>query len=201
MYTTIRTFFVGFDRLIDETEYSYQEFCRRIDVPDVYGTKEEFLKRYPFDTENPDSILSNLYRAFDNAVVLRNEIGSETLAYIEMAIYDMKKARISNAPLIELQSVLDHLLAFWGCVDDYIDDACIRDIIKTGRRIERIDLYLRFEHNKDAILRELMKLQSRIAKTALSFDHSLLDSILQEVEQSPIPYRNALQKIECMVEM
>ncbi|MDO5291788.1 MAG: alpha-E domain-containing protein [bacterium] len=201
VYTTVRTFFVGFDRMIDEQEDSYITFCKRIDVPDVYGSKEIFLSKYPFDLTNPDSILSNLNRAYDNAIILRNEIGSETLAYIEMAIYDMKKAQISKAPLIEMQSVLDHLLAFWGCVDDYIDDPKIRDIIKTGRRIERIDLYLRFELSNSSILRELTKLSSRIKKTELQYDKEQLDQLLLHAQNDTINYRQAISKIEGIVEM
>lgn len=201
VYTTIRTFFVGFDRMIDAPENLYVEFCKRIDVPDVYGSKDTFIRRYPFDLDNPDSILSNLYRAYDNGVLLRNEIGTETLAYIELAIADMKKAKFSNAPLIEMQSVLDHLLAFWGCVDDFIDDYKVRDMIKTGRRIERVDLYLRFEMPVESILREITKLKSRIEKTELWYEKSTLDSLLSMAQDDQIDYREGVRKIETMVEM
>ena len=43
---------------------------------------------------NPDSIISNLNRAYDNAIVLRESIGSETLSFIQLAIYEMNKAKI-----------------------------------------------------------------------------------------------------------
>ena len=54
--------------------------------------------------------------ADDNAIVLRESIGSETLAYIQLAIYEMNKAAQSRAPMIELQKVNDNLLAFYGTV-------------------------------------------------------------------------------------
>ncbi|MEE3395254.1 MAG: hypothetical protein VZQ97_04965, partial [Candidatus Onthomonas sp.] len=33
------------------------------------------------------SVYSNLIRAYDNAIVLREEIGSLTLSYIQLAVY------------------------------------------------------------------------------------------------------------------
>ena len=42
-----------------------------------------------------------------------------------------------------MQKVIDNLLAFYGIVDDQIDSENIRNIIKSGKRIERIDIYAR----------------------------------------------------------
>ncbi len=86
VYTTLRLYFNSFDSMIDKSAYDYKDFCRMIDIPDIYGTREAFREKYPFDESNPDSILSNLDRAYDNAVVLREEIGSETLSYIQLSL-------------------------------------------------------------------------------------------------------------------
>ena len=102
VYTTLRLYSRSYDTMIDEITDSYQEFCKMIDIPNVYSSKDDFRKKYPFDETNPDSILSNLNRAYDNAIVLRESIGSETLSYIQLAIYDMNKAKVSRAPLIEM---------------------------------------------------------------------------------------------------
>lgn len=64
----------------------------------------------------PDSLISNLNRAYDNAVVLRESIGSEALSYIQMPVYDMENAAKSEVPLLELQQVLDNIHAFWGII-------------------------------------------------------------------------------------
>lgn len=82
VYTTLNIFSKSFDSLIDGLVDSYVEFCKDIDIPNVYADKDEFVKKYPFDTENTDSIISNLNRAYDNAILLRESIGSEALAYI-----------------------------------------------------------------------------------------------------------------------
>ena len=121
VYSTIRMFFKSYDRMIDTDDNCYKEFCASVDIPDIYESKEEFLKRYPFDETNPDSIISNLNRAYDNAIVLRENISTEALSYIQLAIYEMCKAKESSAPLFELQHVLDEILAFWGNIDDRID--------------------------------------------------------------------------------
>lgn len=64
----------------------------------------------------PDSLISNLNRAYDNAVVLRESIGSEALFYIQMSVYDMENAAKSEVPLLELQQVLVNIHAFWGII-------------------------------------------------------------------------------------
>ncbi|MGN0437290.1 MAG: alpha-E domain-containing protein [Lachnospiraceae bacterium] len=96
VYTTLKIFSKSFDTLIDGVVDSYVQFCDSIDIPNVYEDKSDFVKNYPFDKKNPDSIISNLNRAYDNAITLRENIGSETLAYIQLAIYEMNKAEKSK---------------------------------------------------------------------------------------------------------
>ena len=141
VHTTLKYYIEATDLMIDKEPGYYATLCQKIGIPDVYGSKEKFKERYPFDEEDTNSILSNLLRAYDNAIVLREEIGSETLSYIQLAIYDMQKAKVSRAPLIEMQSVIDNLLAFWGIADDIIDSEQTRNIIKAGKRVERVDLF------------------------------------------------------------
>lgn len=47
-----------------------------------------------------------------------------------MAIYEMDAAGRSQAPVLHFQKIHDAILAFWGCVDDQIDDENTRNIIK-----------------------------------------------------------------------
>ncbi len=151
VYTTIAEFFKGYDVMIDEPSDSYPDYCSRMNIPNVYADKEDFLRRYPFDDSVPDSIISNLIRAYDNAVVLRDDIGSDTLSYIQLAIYDMRKAALGKAPLVGLQTVIDDLFAFWGCLDDKVASYSQRSIVKAARRVERIDLYLRLRMPSEAV--------------------------------------------------
>ncbi|MBO5114367.1 MAG: alpha-E domain-containing protein [Lachnospiraceae bacterium] len=201
VYTTLRLYSESFDRLIDMDSYDYAEFCRRLDIPDVYGSKEKFKESYPFDEEDTNSILSNLLRAYDNAIVLREEIGSETLSYIQLAIYDMQKARISRAPLIEMQSVIDNLLAFWGIADDIIDSEQTRNIIKAGKRVERVDLFGRLHLPAANITREVHRLIPRIERSGIRYHEEGLERLKNLVETGEIDYYKVVYEVEHLLEV
>jgi len=199
VYTTIRLYSDSFDELIDGIADNYVDFCKMIDIQDVYGSKEVFEEKYPFDEMNPDSIMSNLVRAYDNAIELRDEIGSEVLSYIQLAIYAMNKAKISNAPLIELQYVIDNLLAFWGIVDDDIDSEMTRNMIKVGRRIERIDLYGRLHHTQKELIRQVARLIPRVERSGLAYDRDNLMLLKSIVEAPEIDYYKVVSVAESIV--
>lgn len=201
VYTTSMEFFRGYDRMIDETDISYPEYCRRVSIPNVYKDKEDFLRSYPFDESNPDSIISNLIRAYDNTVVLRDDIGSDTLSYIQLAIYDMRKAALGVAPLIGLQTVVDDIFAFWGCLDDRVVDYSERSIVKAARRIERIDLFLRFGVPADRISFEVNRLQNRIVRTGLNYDQDAIPRLRNMLAQDEVPRADAIRLIESMVDV
>ena len=201
VYTTSMEFFRGYDRMIDETDISYPEYCRRVSIPNVYKDKEDFLRSYPFDESNPDSIISNLIRAYDNAVVLRDDIGSDTLSYIQLAIYDMRKAALGVAPLIGLQTVVDDIFAFWGCLDDRVVDYSERSIVKAARRIERIDLFLRFGVPADRISFEVNRLQNRIVRTGPNYDQDAIPRLRNMLAQDEVPRADAIRLIESMVDV
>lgn len=199
VYTTLRLYYNSFDMMIDEITDSYTEFCRMVDIPDVYGSKEVFKENYPFDEDNSDSIFSNLNRAYDNAIVLREEIGSEALSYIQLAIYDMNKAKISRAPLIEMQRVIDNILAFWGIVDDSIDSEQVRNIIKTGKRIERIDLYARLGIERKELVREIHRLIPRIERSGMEYRKDKLDKLKELVAEPEIDYYKIVYEVESIL--
>ena len=196
VYTTIRIYFERFDRMIDENQDSYEQFCQMIDIPNIYTSREDFLKRYPFDTDNPDSIISNMYRAYDNGIVLREKITTEALSYIQLAVYELKKAAVSRSPLIEMQQVLDYLLAFWGTIDDRIDSEYIRNVIKAGKRIERIDLYARLGLDAKEILREVHRMKPRVERSGLSYEKEKLEQLEALVLEDKIDYYKIVFLVE-----
>lgn len=196
VYNTLKRYFLSFDQMIDAGEEYYKEVCIRLNIPDIYGSQENFMANYPFDPENPDSILSNLTRAFDNALVMRDYIGSESLAYIQLAIYEINKAKISSSPLIELQNVIDYLLAFYGCLDEQVDDIEVRHIIKVGRSLEGLDLSARFHENYREIDRALGRLEFYIQTTELTHDREALKHSRELADLSEIPYENLVTTVE-----
>ncbi len=199
VYSTIRMFFKSYDKMIDKEQDSYITFCSSVDIPNIYQSKEDFLKRYPFDEANPDSIISNLNRAYDNAIVLRESISTEALSYIQLAIYEMNRAAKSSAPLFELQQVLDEILAFWGSIDDRIDSEETRNIIKAGKRIERIDLYARLGAKTEEIRREVHRMIPRVTKSGIPYQKEKLEKVKELAEQEQLNYYEIVSNVEAIL--
>lgn len=200
VYTTLRLFAKSFDAMIDKMENEYEEFCRNLDIPNIYTSSEHFIESYCFDENNPNSIYSNLMRGYDNAIVLREEIGSETLAYFQLAVYSMHKAKGNQAPMIELQKVMDYIVAFWGMADDSMENMDARNIIKAGKRIERVDLCCRLKAPRAALEREVYRLYDRLPKTTMSYSQKKLDEIKELVNAEELDYNRILNNIETILE-
>lgn len=180
--TTLITYFDFYDEMIDGDEDAYRTFCEKIAIPDIYGSKENFQQRYLFDQSDPNSIISNMERAFDNAVVMRGELGTYTLAYIQMALDVLKGENgRADAPVYDLQQVIDYLNAFWGCMDDQVEDEVCRNIIKCGKYLERLDLYMRLGYPAKAIEKEYSKFQNRLHRSGLSYDQSCEETLTRVV--------------------
>lgn len=190
VHTTLKYYIEATDLMIDTDPDYYAVFCRKVGIPDVYGSREKFLSAYPFDTTDPNSILSNLYRAYDNAIVMRDYIGTETMAYIQLAIDDMKTARREETYLADLMLVIDHILAFWGCVNDLIDDEQTRNIIKLGKGIERLDLYLSLDRQAGDIRREYGRMKQFLRKSHMRYDESILYTMDDMLSAYDFPYPN-----------
>ena len=152
-----------------------------------------------FDEGNPDSIAYSLNRAYDNAIVLRDEIGSDTFSYIQLAVYEMKKASHSKTPLLGLQKVIDNIAAFWGMADDSIDDEYARNIIKLGTRVERVDLYARMNVDSKDIRKELRRLTYRIARTGLHYSPESLERLNILASEAELDCASIVREVESLV--
>ena len=199
VYSTIKIFESRFDSMIDVDDLEYEAFCESQDIPNVYRSREDFAKKYCFSLEDENSIISNLMRAYDNAIVLREEIGSESLSYIQLAVYAMNQAAASKAPLIGLQKVTDNIAAFWGMADDDIDESSIRNMIRVGKLIERIDLYARLKETPEKIRREARRLTNRIDKSTMRYSMKTLAHVNYLVQLDDLPYETLIESIEKLV--
>ncbi len=199
VYSTIKIFESRFDSMIDFDDLEYEAFCESQDIPNVYRSREDFAKKYCFSLEDENSIISNLMRAYDNAIVLREEIGSESLSYIQLAVYAMNQAAASKAPLIGLQKVTDNIAAFWGMADDDIDESSIRNMIRVGKLIERIDLYARLKEAPEKIRREARRLTNRIDKSTMRYSMKTLAHVNYLVQLDDLPYETLIESIEKLV--
>ena len=199
VYTILKIYAKSFDLMIEEDEGIYHKFCGYLDIPDIYQSKEDFIRRYAFDESIPDSIISNLNRAYDNAIVLRETIGSDALSYVQLSIYAMNNAAKSNSPLVELQQVTDDLLSFWGIVDDQIDSDQIRNILKAGKRIERIDLYARLELEKKRLEREVRRMIPRVLRSGMKYNEQSLSAVSSLILEESLDYEGLITNVESII--
>lgn len=176
VFTTLQVFNSIYDKMIDQDTFAYDEFCMRLTIPNIYVSQEDFIKRYLFDEKNTDSLISNLYRAYDNAILHREDISSEVLAYIHMSLDVLKASRDSDTPLWSLMPLTDYIFAFWGSAEDYIEEE-IRHILKAGKLVERLDLYLRLGMSKELIQKECCRLKFRVHQLQMEYNEEALQSL------------------------
>ena len=192
VYATIQYMLEQYDNLIDGDGFDYEGFCRKMGIPPMYTSAEEFCRRYLFDENNPYSIISSVDAMMGNGIVLRETITTPTLAYLQMAQNAMKLAAQSDSPSVELQWVMDDLMAFRGSFDESVDQEAARNITKSGSSVERISLMLRLDWNGEKVDRELKKLLNRLYKTDLPRDEQALNTIASHVFDGGKVERNTL---------
>ena len=157
VYTTLAVFFDYCDVMLDKNKYSYRTFLEKLEIDDKYGDRETFIEGFLYGIE-PFTISSAFRRSHDNALVTRNVIGSESLAYLELASNRFHSSRGAKNLRLEFMPVKDYLLAYWGSIDDNLMAGEAGTIIRCGKIIERMDLYFRLSFDSEAISNEFDKL-------------------------------------------
>lgn len=172
-----------YDRMVDYDSTAYKEFCSRLGITLDVADKESFLKTIISDENCPSSIKYSMSQAYDNSIILREQIDTETVAYIQLAYNNvMRLFNNDHCRIYDLQQVVDNLMSFWGAVDDYIIDDYVRDTIKAGKYVERIDLFTRFDRGEYKIKGCKNRLKRYIHH--LDTDHICYD--LDEILESSI---------------
>lgn len=145
VYMTLHVLNKCYDKMIDGHPDDYMALWRRLDTSGAYTTNDGFTYGMMYDEANPCSVLSALNYAMNNAILLREDILSETLSYIEMSIALVKRCRDERTMNITaLQPVIDWSLAFWGSAEQRVQNHKALGIMLTGRNVENIDMQLRF---------------------------------------------------------
>ena len=179
VHTTLRFLLKYYDELIDGQPKDHHEICQELVIPDIYKDNADFLFNITFDPNNPNSMYVAADRMLGNGMTLRETISSETLAYLQMAFNDLLSAKDSKSPALEVQKVLDDIMAFRGCFDDIIADEGIRNVIKCGLRTERVSLNLRLGASDEDCLKEITKLLRRVEKTPVRTRSLAYSQLLQ----------------------
>lgn len=202
VYLTIKEFFVSYDRMIEDPDF-YVKYCEDFRIPNVYSDMDDFVHKYVQDKHNPSSLLASLNKAYDNCIVLRNELGTETMAYLEMSLNELSEIEDFNSFIIDLQGVLDHILAFWSCLDDDVENYEVRNLIKLGKRLERFDIYLRLHKPVDTLVKACDMLEHRLGKSYVPYNKEgflvLKDMLNKPDAEGNIDYNKAITLVESLV--
>ncbi len=145
VYLTLHQMNKCSDEMIDGKPDDYMAFWAKLDAMGNYSTNDEFMLGMLYDEKNPSSVISAQNFAMDNAILLREDIMSETLSYLEMSISLMKKCKADGEKkLAALQPVIDWSLAFWGSAEQRIQNHRALNIMMIGRNVENLDMLIRF---------------------------------------------------------
>ncbi len=143
VFITLNSFFRFSDKIIEQGGEFYGKYLENISVPNIYKNSDDFFDRYVFDENDPNSIYSNLLRALGNGIVLREEIKTPSLSYLQMAADRFKSCRGTDKIRYDLLPVRDAIYAFWGSVDSNMTDFDALKIIHLGKSVEHVDMSLR----------------------------------------------------------
>ena len=165
VFTTLKSLERLYDKLIDRDPKHYIKYLDCFGLTDNFGDPKKFLHSFIFSKDNSYSAAFSLDRAYDNGIELREEISTEALAYLQLAMDRLEKADNPNKGLVvSLLPVIDTLFSFWGCIYDYIYDEEIKNIILCGKSVERLELYVRLKYRKELIDLEFDRLCKNLAK-------------------------------------
>lgn len=178
--TTLKVFMDVYDSQLD-SHFDYAKYCSDLDIYNGFTSLSDFCQRYAFDRTYASSIISSMNRSYDNAIMLRETIGSDSLSYIELALRRMEEAQYSQTPALVFQKVIDNIMAFKGQVFDSIADHNVRHILLAGLTLERLDMYLRLNMNEDKIAFECRRLTHSIERTDINCDRLALQKVCGEL--------------------
>lgn len=156
-FITLRSLDRLYDKMIDD-KYGYREYLSNFGLNDSYTDSLDFIRSFLYDENNPNSAAYCLERAYDNGIVLREEISSKTLSFLQMAKDTLTKSQDKPNVRLSLLPLKDILYSFWGSINEHIYDDEIRNIIYIGKTLERLDLYMRMRFPFATVEKEFIRL-------------------------------------------
>lgn len=184
VYMTLHLLRKCYDKMIDGQPSDYAAFWKKLDGSNSYTDADSFTYGMMYDENNPSSVISAQTYAMDNAMMLRENITSETLSYLEMSMAKIKACKAGRQMNIsDLQQVTDWSLAFWGSADQRILNQKVITLMHIGRTVEYIDMLVRFDYPFSRVAREyvaLKKMLVLIDGIADEYIENQLDQILAD---------------------
>lgn len=162
-FTTIKSLERLYDKVLDKDKRHYEKYLECLNFPNTYSDYKSFFESFLFNEQNPCSAAFLLERAYDNAIVLREEISTEALAYLQEAKDTLKQAeKVRIGMVISLLPLIDNIYGFWGCLFDNVLNEEIKGIILCGKNIERLEMFIRLKYRPQLIKGEYERLCSTV---------------------------------------
>lgn len=199
-----------YDKVLDGDISNLMEYYQLLNVRcnEHPIDSKEFQLSQLYDRNNVCSIIAILRNANDNGIMLRQDITSESLSYIQMSlsIIDECAAR-KEKNITALQPITDYMLAFFGSVDERVFDKYTRMCIKVGKLVENLDLHIRFNYPFFRIEEAYEMLKEYSKYDSSLFDPisiAALDELMSEKSYQEQPERYKIKVINylnCLVRL
>jgi uncharacterized alpha-E superfamily protein len=201
VYITLHQLRKCYDMMIDGNQDDYMPIWEKLDMTGTYQTRNEFALGMMYDENNPGSVISAQLRAMDNAILLRENIMSETLSYLEMSVALIRECSAKRESNVScLQPIIDWSLAFWGSAEQRVQNHNALNLMMIGRNIENLDMLLRFDYPYERITLALDSLTRYCSQMPSIMDEEVeqrFNSLLtqEQYDFSDIGYKNELLKL------
>ncbi|MBE6340589.1 MAG: hypothetical protein E7069_07630 [Bacteroidales bacterium] len=170
-----------YGQTLDNSE-ALVDFCKCMGISTVIDST--FAHRYLYDKSEPWSLINTLEYLKNNAMIERDEIGSETLAYIELAVNTAHRCIENGEGVYGWQPVTDYLMAFGGAVFEKVQYKSVRNLIKIGCCVERADLMIRFGYETRRIEDVLDRIATADESDLNVCDYNTLEEIRKHVSDA-----------------
>ena len=201
VYITLHLLRKCHDKMIDGELEDYWPIWQKLDTTGAYQTIEEFTFGIMYDDTNPSTVMAAQTKAMDNAILLREDILSETLSYLEMSLALLKECRKKQEKnVICLQPVIDWSLAFWGSAQQRLQNHKALYIMSIGRNVENMDMLLRFDYPYERVALAYDSLKRYIRQISTIVDDHIegqLNSLIIEerFNLNDVEYKNKLLEL------
>ena len=147
VFTTLKALQETYDKMLDGG-IGYQEYLGYFDLPDIYNDSKSFFRSFLFDKDNFSSVAYSLERAYDNGIVLREDISSGAFSFLQIAKDTLKGAKGSENTRFALSV---------GDADniDRFDAYRIHETLNQDAFLE-----MRFEDKTDYLEKRLLRLRA-----------------------------------------
>lgn len=189
VYTTLVRFFPFYDRVMDTNVDAFRPLAEALDLPTDFEDFDAFINSFLYDKSDPNSVKFAVTAAFNNGVILRPELTSALVQYLELALGSIADAAAKNEVaenIFKQRDVADYMLAFWGGIENSPVDASLKALIFIGKYLERLDLYTRFKVPMPLLEAPLKKLaQYSLALDGMPIPQCLAEGLRWLINQLP----------------